>query len=685
MWLLGDGLTVGDLLLVLFWAAVNASWMAAILARSRPRLVARALSFGLAAPTLSMNAKMVARAFGSLLAPNLVLLFYPVSRGSVVLQALGISYPAAIRYHRWLGQAVMTFVLLHGGIYWCSFLYDKTWVYAALSQDTDINNLFGSISFIFGLVLWITASDVVRRKWYGVFKAMHHIGFWGFLVFGCCHNWALIWNFIPGLMLYAVDAVFRIHQAVFASCSTGSTIGGTGSTAGSTADCGNINLLACHPFTCVAVPWPADRTSSRPAGLSAASAGRASGGVCTALLVHIKAYDRWTRKLVQHVADNGCAIRLKLQGPYPELPGADSGTLAPKKMPPAGHQKHSLKQNGVVIVAGLKLRSHYSRRAAGELEFLAPRVLAMARTLGVDLTVRLFYTVLPLSNDSNTAALDKLPTTTNSVRNVHDDLSSSSLCPVLALGSFGATASFKLLLHFVVVIGTFCALILLRYFTIVAPPSEPWPTSYMGPVYIAVILAFTLLPGLVLLWVGLAAQRRICPADNMSHVLAPASPGAVAAPAQLASPASALTATIAAGTVGKLTLVPGSAGKLSAQRPLLQLQLPSIAISNASSNVKMSGGSQYDTLSVDCGRAATRELVRSWLAPLQQQPAEVKKMLQFDVFAMGPERLVADVQLLCDDINSIRSSKSDRGRGQAADLGSCHSVLMRFVRKTHQF
>jgi hypothetical protein len=33
-----------------------------------------------------------------------------------------------------------------------------------------------------------------------------------------------------------------------------------------------------------------------------------------------------------------------------------------------------------------------SHRAAGELEFLAPRVLVMAHALGLDLTVRLFYT-----------------------------------------------------------------------------------------------------------------------------------------------------------------------------------------------------------------------------------------------------------------------------------------------------
>jgi hypothetical protein len=40
-----------------------------------------------------------------LLFPNLVMLFYPVTRGSVVLQASGISYPDAIRW------AVVLFVV----------------------------------------------------------------------------------------------------------------------------------------------------------------------------------------------------------------------------------------------------------------------------------------------------------------------------------------------------------------------------------------------------------------------------------------------------------------------------------------------------------------------------------------------------------------------------------------------
>lgn len=41
--------------------------------------------------------KMLAKSFASLLAPHLVLLLYPISRGSVVLQALRLPYPEAIR------------------------------------------------------------------------------------------------------------------------------------------------------------------------------------------------------------------------------------------------------------------------------------------------------------------------------------------------------------------------------------------------------------------------------------------------------------------------------------------------------------------------------------------------------------------------------------------------------------
>jgi len=49
------------------------------------------------ADTHGLELQLIAVACGVFLLPNFVLLFYPVTRGSVVLQAAGLSYPDAIR------------------------------------------------------------------------------------------------------------------------------------------------------------------------------------------------------------------------------------------------------------------------------------------------------------------------------------------------------------------------------------------------------------------------------------------------------------------------------------------------------------------------------------------------------------------------------------------------------------
>lgn len=97
-----DGLTVLDLLVIVLWAAINASWMAALITQNRQsavhRMATAAPSLAVHRPSPSKIVSLVAKSLGGLLAPNLVVLFYPISRGSVVLPALGLSYPAAIRY-----------------------------------------------------------------------------------------------------------------------------------------------------------------------------------------------------------------------------------------------------------------------------------------------------------------------------------------------------------------------------------------------------------------------------------------------------------------------------------------------------------------------------------------------------------------------------------------------------------
>lgn len=87
--------------MVCVWAAINMSWFSAAFAyythKAALKAAAAAGSNGLTSATGQQIAKAAARSFGATLAPNLVLLFYPVSRGSVVQQAMGISYPAGIR------------------------------------------------------------------------------------------------------------------------------------------------------------------------------------------------------------------------------------------------------------------------------------------------------------------------------------------------------------------------------------------------------------------------------------------------------------------------------------------------------------------------------------------------------------------------------------------------------------
>lgn len=98
LWLrLCGGLTVQDLLLVCMWAAINLSWFTAAFAYYQRKATLKAAANGLAGATGQQVLKAAARSFGATLAPNLVLLFYPVSRGSVVLQMTGLSYPAGIR------------------------------------------------------------------------------------------------------------------------------------------------------------------------------------------------------------------------------------------------------------------------------------------------------------------------------------------------------------------------------------------------------------------------------------------------------------------------------------------------------------------------------------------------------------------------------------------------------------
>lgn len=99
-----------------------------------------------------------------------------------------------------------------------------TWLQSAAQNKAELSNLFGGVALIFSLLLWVSAQGPVRRRFYSSFTLLHHVGFWGFIVMGCAHTWWLFWYFVPGMLLYAVDGVFRLYQATIGrggSLSTG--------------------------------------------------------------------------------------------------------------------------------------------------------------------------------------------------------------------------------------------------------------------------------------------------------------------------------------------------------------------------------------------------------------------------------------------------------------------------------
>lgn len=55
-------------------------------------------------------------------------IFFPVSRGSVLLRLVNIPFEHAVKYHKWMASIMMVIVVAHGGIYlvlWQSL--DRFW------------------------------------------------------------------------------------------------------------------------------------------------------------------------------------------------------------------------------------------------------------------------------------------------------------------------------------------------------------------------------------------------------------------------------------------------------------------------------------------------------------------------------------------------------------------------------
>ena len=234
-----------------------------------------------------------------------------------------------------------------------------------------------------------------------------------------------------------------------------------------------------------------------------------------------------------------------------------------------------------------------------------------------------------------------------------------------------------------------------------------WPTAKAGATFTALLAVFVLIPGLLTIWVSLlllklrgTAKGRTSSHFQHSHGIqgkTVAEAAAAAAAVEACSSGSSRHATLSTVSAAAVdALRPGSMGRLlTGAAGRLQLQLPAFtkqevmqAGSTDSSSVQEAPGLEAaQQLASEAGRAPTSgrllhvewgrppldQLLKAWLATQQQQllmhhggqqhskSSSSSRKQCFTVYGMGPERLVHEVQQLCDAVGGLH-----------------------FVRKTHQ-
>ncbi|KAK9119829.1 hypothetical protein Scep_017922 [Stephania cephalantha] len=157
--------------------------------------------------------------FGLVAEACLALLLLPILRGMAVFRLIGLSFEASVRYHVWLGTAMIFFATLHGSI--TLFIWgikhqiqDEMWKW----QSTGRVYLAGEIALFTGLVIWITSLPWIRRKQFELFYYTHHLYalfLIAFLIHGGDRHFYMVF---PGVFLFALDKVLRIIQSRVETC-----------------------------------------------------------------------------------------------------------------------------------------------------------------------------------------------------------------------------------------------------------------------------------------------------------------------------------------------------------------------------------------------------------------------------------------------------------------------------------
>ncbi|KAL3146993.1 hypothetical protein ABBQ38_014960 [Trebouxia sp. C0009 RCD-2024] len=235
LWMrLMGGLTVTESVLLACWIAVHAvmlwNWYWGYTTGYRYVDEVVGVDFGI--PRKQVNLERAALSAGWLCLIDFAVLFWPLAHNSFLHTLTGIPYSGLIRFHQWVGHTTMWSTTLHGVLYYIYWgIRDDGGGWKQFRDFGDlqaINNLAGTISWIFGLALWVTSVDWFRRRYHQSFHTVHMLGFLGFTLFALLHYPGMWVGCVPGLLLYAADIAMRMTQASNITTITGWRVIGKG-------------------------------------------------------------------------------------------------------------------------------------------------------------------------------------------------------------------------------------------------------------------------------------------------------------------------------------------------------------------------------------------------------------------------------------------------------------------------
>ena len=86
-------------------------------------------------------------------------------------------------------------------------------------ETSSINNLAGTISWIFGMLLWGTSINWVRRRYYQTFHSVHMLGFLGYTLFALLHYTGMWVSVVPGnYQIARLDSLYLLSWLGYLFC-----------------------------------------------------------------------------------------------------------------------------------------------------------------------------------------------------------------------------------------------------------------------------------------------------------------------------------------------------------------------------------------------------------------------------------------------------------------------------------